>query len=193
MTDFNDKGTKVISPSVLAHVFLRTANLNLMQDFYTTFLGGKVVHSNDMLSFITYDHEHHRIALVGIPTTAPKNRRSCGLEHIAFTFPDLSSLLLAYRQRKARGISPVWCVNHGVTTSLYYSDPDGNMLETQVDNFDTAEETNEYMSSPAFMENPIGADFDPEELIGRIEAGEDEASLKERANVGPRGVPDFIM
>jgi hypothetical protein len=83
-------------------------------------------------------------------------------------------------------------VNHGVTTSLYYNDPDGNMLETQVDNFDTAEETNAYMSSPAFMENPIGADFDPEELIGRIEAGEDEANLKERANVGPRGVPDFI-
>jgi catechol-2,3-dioxygenase len=192
MTDFNDKGTKVLSPSILAHVVLRTANLNLMQDFYTTFLGGTVSHRTDMLSFITYDHEHHRIALVGIPTTAPKNRHSCGLEHIAFTFPDLSSLLLAYRQRKARGISPAWSVNHGVTTSLYYHDPDGNMLETQVDNFDSAEEATKYMSSPAFAENPIGADFDPEDLIRRIEAGEDDASLKERADIGPRGIPEFI-
>jgi len=192
MTDFNNKGTKVLSPSVLAHVVLRTSNLNLMQDFYITFLGGKVSHRNDMLSFITYDHEHHRIALVGIPTTAPKNSHSCGLEHIAFTFPDLSSLLLAYRQRKARGILPVWCVNHGVTTSLYYHDPDGNMLETQVDNFDSAEDATQYMSSPAFSENPIGADFDPEELIQRIEAGEDDASLKKRADIGPRGIPDFI-
>ena len=83
-------------------------------------------------------------------------------------------------------------MNHGVTTSLYYNDPDGNMLETQVDNFGTAEEANEYMSSPAFTENPIGADFDPEELIKRIEAGEDDASLKMRDNVGPRGIPDFI-
>lgn len=164
-----------------------------MQDFYVTFLGGRVSHSNDTLSFITYDDEHHRIALVGIPTTAPKVRRSCGLEHVAFTFPDLSSLLLAYRQRKARGIEPAWCVNHGVTTSLYYYDPDGNMLETQVDNFATADEANEYMHSPAFAENPIGADFDPEELIERIKAGEDEASLKKRADVGPRGIPEFIM
>jgi catechol-2,3-dioxygenase len=192
MTDFNDKGPKVLSPSILAHVVLRTASLELMQDFYTTFLGGRVTHSNDMLSFITYDHEHHRIALVGFPTTAPKNRHSCGLEHIAFTFPDLSSLLLAYRQRKTRGIAPVWCVNHGVTTSLYYNDPDGNMLETQVDNFDSAEEATRYVESPAFSENPIGVDFDPEELIKRIEAGEDDASLKKRAEIGPRGIPDFV-
>jgi catechol 2,3-dioxygenase-like lactoylglutathione lyase family enzyme len=193
MTDFNDKGAKVLSPSILAHVVLRTASLELMQDFYTTFLGGRVTHKNDMLSFMTYDHEHHRIALVGIPTTAPKNRHSCGLEHIAFTFPDLSSLLLAYRQRKARGIEPVWCVNHGVTTSLYYNDPDGNMLETQVENLASTEEVTEYLHSSAFAENPIGADFDPEELIRRVEAGEDDASLKKRPDVGPRGVPENMM
>lgn len=192
MTNFDDKGSKVVSPSALAHVVLRTASLKLMQDFYLTFLGGRVTHSNDTITFISYDEEHHRIALIGIPTTAPKNRHSCGLEHIAFTFPDLSSLLLAYRQRKARGIHPVWCVNHGVSTSLYYNDPDGNMLETQVDNFDTSEESLGYMHSAAFAENPIGADFDPEDLIRRIKAGEDDASLKKRPNVGPRGIPDFV-
>lgn len=83
-------------------------------------------------------------------------------------------------------------MNHGVTTSLYYNDPDGNLLETQVDNFDSAEEATEYMHSSAFSENPIGADFDPEKLIERIEAGEDDASLKKRADIGPRGIPDFI-
>ena len=66
------------------------------------------------------------------------------------------------------------------------------MLETQVDTFDTAEEADRYMSSPEFADNPIGADFDPEELIRRIEAGEDDASLKKRANVGARGIPEFI-
>lgn len=192
MTDFDNKGTKVVSPSVLAHVVLRTANLELMQDFYTTFLGGKVAHRNDTISFITYDEEHHRIAIIGIPTTAPKNRHSCGLEHVAFTFPDLSSMLLAYRQRKARGISPIWAVNHGVSMSLYYNDPDGNMLETQVDNFNTSEEATQYMQSAAFAENPIGVDFDPEDMIKRIKAGEDDASLKKRGDIGPRGIPDFV-
>jgi hypothetical protein len=29
-------------------------------------------------------------------------------------------------------------------------------------------------------------------LIKRIEAGEDDASLKRRADIGPRGIPAFI-
>ena len=186
--DFDAPAAKVQSPSTLAHVVLRTSNYQKMVDFYITFLGGTISYSNDYLCFITYDEEHHRIALIGIPGTAPKVPTSCGLEHIAFTFPTLSDLLLAYRQRKARGISPVWNVNHGPTTSLYYKDPDGNMLETQVDNFDTAEEANEFMSGPYFAENPLGTDIDPEDLISRIKSGESDASLKKRVEVGPRGL-----
>lgn len=114
MTDFDQVGGKVLSPSVLAHVVLRTANLQRMVDFYTTFLGGQITHRNETIAFITYDHEHHRIALIGVPGTAAKIKTSCGLEHIAFSFPDIASLLLAYRQRKAHGIPPLWSVNHWV-------------------------------------------------------------------------------
>ena len=156
MLDFNNVGDKVLSPSVLAHVVLRTSNLKRMTEFYTTFLGGTITHQNDMLAFITYDHEHHRIALLGIPDARPKVKDSCGLEHIAFTFPDLPALLLAYRQRKAQGIPPLWSVNHGPTTSIYYRDPDDNMLETQVDNFDSVDDATKFMASKAFAENPIG-------------------------------------
>jgi hypothetical protein len=46
---------------------------------------------------------------------------------------------------------------------MYYTDPDGNRIETQVDNFDTIEEANAYMASTAFAENPIGIDFDPDD------------------------------
>jgi catechol 2,3-dioxygenase-like lactoylglutathione lyase family enzyme len=67
MVDFDNVGEKVLSPTVLAHVVLRTSNLERMVDFYTTFLGGTITHRNEMLAFITYDHEHHRIALIGIP------------------------------------------------------------------------------------------------------------------------------
>jgi catechol-2,3-dioxygenase len=193
MTDFGGQGTKILSPSVLAHVVLKTANLKRMTDFYTTFLGGNVTHSNAMLAFITYDDEHHRIALIGIPSTSPKVRGSCGLDHIAFTFPDLTTLLLAYRQRKARGIEPIWSVNHGPTTSLYYEDPDGNKLETQVDNFESNETATQFMQSAAFAENPIGTDFDPEVMITRIKAGEDDAVLKKRVENGPRDIPDFFL
>ncbi len=113
VADFDHIGEKVLSPRALAHVVLRTdaGNFQKMADFYTAFLGGRVTHGNDFLSFITYDEEHHRIALIGMPGTGPKVPTSSGLEHIAFTFPTVSALLVAYRQRQARGICPVWCAS----------------------------------------------------------------------------------
>ena len=121
---------KVVSPTKLAHVVLRTNQMDKMMDWYTTFLGGRVVHSNPMIGFMTYDDEHHRIAFINMPDMPDKVRHSAGLEHIAFTFDSLADLLTAYRQRLAQPqpIKPVWCVNHGITTSLYYKDPDGNLL-----------------------------------------------------------------
>ncbi|KAK3700218.1 hypothetical protein LTR37_016097 [Vermiconidia calcicola] len=162
---FDRLGEKVTSPSTLAHVVLRTANFQPMVDFYTAFLGGRVTYGNEFICFITYDSEHHRIAILNVPGTAKKQPTSSGLEHIAFTFPTMYELLLAYRQRKHLGIAPVWSVNHGPTTSIYYKDPDGNMLETQVDNFDTIEDANAFMNSSHFAENPIGTDIDVEDLI----------------------------
>ncbi|EXJ56970.1 hypothetical protein A1O7_07314 [Cladophialophora yegresii CBS 114405] len=190
--DFDAPGDTVLSPSVLAHVVLRTQKLKEMVDFYTTFLGGHVVYGNDFLCFITYDDEHHRVALVGIPDTTPKVANSAGLHHIAFTFPALTDLLLAYRQRKAKGILPVWCVNHGPTNSIYYKDPEGNMLETQVDNFDTSDAATAFMSSAEFAANPIGTDFDPEDYIARLRGGEPEDDLKRRVEIGHRGPPNNI-
>lgn len=189
--DYDAPVSKVASPAGLAHVVLRTAQLARMVDFYTTFLGGSVTYGNDMLSFITYDAEHHRIALIGVPGTAARDPARCGLEHMAFSFDSLAALLLAYRHRKARGIEPVWCVNHGPTTSIYYKDPDGNMLETQVDNFATVDEATAFMVSDSFTQNPIGVDFDAEDMIRALRAGEDEKALKKRREIGPRGLPDF--
>lgn len=71
---------------------------------------------------------------------------------------------------------------------MYYQDPDGNQVEMQVDNFDTAEEATAFMVDPQFANNPLGVDYDPEELIKRIESGEPEANIKRRPNSGPRDV-----
>ncbi|KAJ9145062.1 Glyoxalase/Bleomycin resistance protein/Dioxygenase [Pleurostoma richardsiae] len=188
---FDTPSDKVLSPSSLAHVVLRTSNLERMVDFYTSFLGGTITYGNDAISFITYDEEHHRVALLGIPDTKPKNPTTCGLEHIAFSFKTLSDLLTSYRHRKERNIKPVWCVNHGPTTSIYYKDPDGNMLETQVDNFDTVDEATAFMMSDRFSENPIGTDFDAEEMIAALLAGKDEQLLKTRVEIGRREMPDL--
>ncbi len=69
---------------------------------------------------------------------------------------------------------------------MYYDDPDGNEVETQVDNFDTHEEGMAFIESESFAENPIGVDFDPEEFVRQVRSGADEAALKKRPNIGKR-------
>lgn len=93
---------------------------------------------------------------------------------------------MAYRQRKARGIEPVWSVNHGPTTSMYYKDPDGNKIEAQVDNFPTVEEATAFFKTKEFAENSIGVDFDPEDLVSRLRSGEDPKAIMKRREIGPR-------
>ena len=70
---------------------------------------------------------------------------------------------------------------------MYYRDPDGNQLETQVDNFENAEDATAMMGSAEFTENSVGTDFDPEELCAAVERGEDEAARKVRKEIGRRG------
>lgn len=145
---------------------------------------------DDTLCFLRYDDEHHRVAIIAVPGTTAKTSNSAGLDHVAFSFNTLNDLTLAYKQRKAHGILPTWCINHGPTTSIYYKDPDSNSIETQVDNFDMIEEANDFMKSKYFKENPIGTDFDPEELISRLQNGVGEAVIKNRVEVGARGLPE---
>ncbi|KAI0127043.1 Glyoxalase/Bleomycin resistance protein/Dihydroxybiphenyl dioxygenase [Xylariales sp. AK1849] len=190
MTSQDETATsnKVLSPASLAHIVLRTANFKSMVAFYKAFLGAHASYENDVLSFLTYDEEHHRIAVASVAGTIPKVSAASGMDHVAFTFSSVSDLALAYQQRKARGILPVWSINHGPTTSMYYQDPDGNRVETQVDNFDTVDEAIAYFTCSEFLENPIGVDFDPEDLIRRLQSGEDDRDIKKRPNIGKRGL-----
>jgi catechol-2,3-dioxygenase len=79
--DFNSTSAKVVAPVKLAHVVLRTNQLEKMGDFYATFLGGHYsLKVPNQLSFITYDDEHHRIGLIGMPDLKEKDRTTNGLE-----------------------------------------------------------------------------------------------------------------
>jgi catechol 2,3-dioxygenase-like lactoylglutathione lyase family enzyme len=180
--------SKAPTPIKLAHFVLRTSfeNYNKMIDFYTNFVGG-VVSGHKDISFIQYDNEHHRIAILRMKNILKNpDPRSPGLDHVCFTYASLKDMAAAYRTHKARGIVPHWCSNHGPGTSLYYRDPDGNQVECQVDNFDDMDEAIAFMHGPEFMVNPIGVDFDPEELFAKLDQGIDEKVLKKRADIGPR-------
>ncbi|CZR68758.1 related to Biphenyl-2,3-diol 1,2-dioxygenase 2 [Phialocephala subalpina] len=193
VVDLDSPGDTVIRPATLAHVFLRTNKFDEMVAFYKKFLNAEARFESSRIAFLCFDEEHHRIAISAMPGTSEKMPSSAGLEHIAFGFNSLQDLALAYRQRKKLGMEPTWCVNHGITMSIYYKDPDGNHLETQVDLFDNNGDATDFMLSDEFKRNPIGTDFDPEEFVRRLQSGEDLASIKKRPEIGTRGTPAHLL
>ena len=167
-----------ISPRKLAHVVLRTrSNLDAMVQWYCVVLGAQIVfNAGGRLVFLSYDDEHHRIAIAASPDLTERPPRAAGLDHIAFTYDDINALLTTYERLKQEGILPFVCINHGPTTSLYYNDPDHNRIELQVDNFTDMTEATALMQEQ-FSINPVGAEFDPEELLARLRSGADPAEL----------------
>jgi catechol 2,3-dioxygenase-like lactoylglutathione lyase family enzyme len=169
--------TEPISPVKFAHFVLRTGQFDKMVEWYRTVLAARVVFRDNMLCFLSYDDEHHRLALISIPGLPVRDPDAVGTDHVAYAYRDLGQLLSTYRRLKASGILPHWPINHGVTTSMYYRDPDNNRVELQIDNFATPAELDGYFKSRAFAENPVGVTYDPEELCRRYEAGEPMADL----------------
>jgi catechol-2,3-dioxygenase len=185
-----DRGA--VPPAKLAHIVRRTRRLDEMVRWYCLVLGAEVVHSDDVLAFLTYDDEHHRIALAAIPGLEDQPAMAVGTDHVAFTHADVGDLLYTYARLKREGIEPYWCINHGPTTSMYYKDPDGNRIEFQVDNFPSADETNRWIRSGDFARNPIGVVFDADALYERYRAGEPFETLLARPAL-PDGTTPFEM
>lgn len=175
-----------IVPAQLAHIVLRTAQYETVIDWYTTLLNASISFGNRRITFLTYDKEHHRIAIAAMPLLGKRKKSHAGVDHIAFTYASLSDLLENYARLHDKGVLPEWAINHGPTTSMYYEDPDGNFIELQVDNFDTLDDLASWMETGEFEENPIGVNFDPADLLERLRNGEPEENLKRRPNIGPQ-------
>jgi catechol-2,3-dioxygenase len=184
-----DAKTEAIRPAKLAHVVLRVSDLPRSRAWYMAVLQAWPAFDNEMLSFLTYDEEHHRIGLIARPSLGLADDGKAGLEHIAFTFATLAQLLATFRRLKDAQILPFWTINHGPTVSLYYKDPDGNRVELQYDVFDRAEDLQSFFDGGAYVENFMGIRFDPEDLIARYEAGEPLASLTARPSLPPGKTP----
>jgi catechol-2,3-dioxygenase len=182
-----------IAPKKLAHFVLRTKmdRVPKILDWYKKVLEGEAMMETPMIGFVTYDNEHHRVAVLGLPGVTDHVDMTCGLHHVAFTYANLKDLLYTYdRLKNEHDIKPQFCINHGPTTSMYYFDPDKNQIELQVDNV-PEEKFAEYFANGEFTQNPIGIKFDPEALKARLKAGEPEEVLLKRPNGVPPDLTEF--
>lgn len=172
-------------PKQLAHVVYRTRRFEEMLAWYAKVFGTKVVYRNPALAFLTFDEEHHRFAFADLEVIHPDangangidDRGTVGVDHIAWEYESLREILENYADLKQQGIEPYWAVNHGMSASLYYADPDGNQMEFTVDCFASKQEATAYFRGEQIGENPVGVEYDPDDWLARLRAGEEERDL----------------
>lgn len=177
----------VIAPKLHHSTFL-TLKLDEMVAWYQKVAGLVPVHyAPGEAAWLTNDEANHRIALITHPDTkAPVDKpTSAGLHHVAFEYASFDQWVDNYTRLKADGIVPFMCLDHGITMSMYYADPEGNGVEIQVDNFGDWTQSKEWMwASLEFASNPIGSWFDPDKIVTARDEGLDHAEIHQRARSG---------
>jgi catechol 2,3-dioxygenase len=128
----------MIRPERIAHVVIKVRNLERSKKFYTEVLGMDVMSEIPMppiLFLANNRRDHHEIALLEIgPQAEAPAANAIGLVHIAFRLRDEAELRAAYAELKEKQIPISFTVDHGITKSVYFFDPDGHELEVYCDN-----------------------------------------------------------
>ncbi len=184
----------VIKPA-FHHVTLKTSRLQAMVDWYRVVVGVEVTFQDANNAWTSNDAANHRIAFLSVPGLEDDTEKvkHNGIHHTAFEYASFDDLMSSYARLKTEGILPGFCLDHGLTISLYYRDPEGNYVELQSDNFGDWQKSTHFMRTSAdFQSNPIGSFFDPEKVWLAHEAGEAFATLQPAIRAGqfaPETIP----
>lgn len=127
----------MIRPERIGHVVIKVRDLERSAGFYSEVMGLQIMKMEPgfkMGFFASNGRDHHEIAAMEVGPDAPlPPSHAIGLSHIAFRLRDETHLRAAYDVLKAHGVKIITAVNHGVTKSVYFQDPDGNQLEVYCD------------------------------------------------------------
>ena len=121
----------------LGHVVLRVTDRERAERFYNGVLGLPVCARLDeggfKMAFFTLGNHHDFAVMEVTGEGSSRSETAVGLHHVAFnigtTFDELRE---ARAKLDAAGIATT-PIDHEVTKSLYFADPDGNGIEVYVD------------------------------------------------------------
>jgi catechol 2,3-dioxygenase len=133
--------TEAVTPGGINHLVINVRNMEESHKFWTEILGFKQVgqSSRRPMRFYSGDHSgqmnHHDIALCENPNLPkpPENwamfDMPLAINHIAITMPNREAWLKQLAWLRKNGVKFHRRVNHGMTHSLYISDPNGYGVE----------------------------------------------------------------
>jgi catechol 2,3-dioxygenase len=126
----------MIHPKKVGHVVLKVRDLARAEQFYTEVLGFEVVMrlTRPRGVFFTLGAQHHDLAVLEVPAEAePVTDSQVGLHHVALQVGSLAELKECYRTLQAHHVPIRRTVDHGITKSIYFADPEGNGFELYCD------------------------------------------------------------
>jgi catechol-2,3-dioxygenase len=135
------------------------------------------------VAFASNDEVNHRLSFFetpGLPTDGERDHHA-RVQHIAFEYDTLDDLLGTYLRLKKLRIPLLWAADQFIQTAIYYEDPDGNIVELNVNNF-----TNDWTVTEQLKVLPsrLHVNVDPEKMIAARKAGASPWELHERALAG---------
>jgi len=118
----------------LGHVALRVADVEPSKKFYSTVLGFEVVEEDPEHGgvFMALEGLSHTVDLfpAADPHAAPlATPGGVGVRHVAFLVDSEQALKDAYVTLQGHGVTITRAVDHVSQKSIYFHDPDGNLLE----------------------------------------------------------------
>ena len=121
----------------LGHVVLRVSDQARAERFYNGVLGlpicARLENPAVKMTFFTLGNHHDFAVMERSGKGDAPSQGAAGLDHVAFKIGEsLDELRDAKAKLEAAGIRPK-PVDHDVTKSLYFADPDGNGIELYVD------------------------------------------------------------
>ena len=146
-TDTPEAPRQAITPMGINHLVLNVRNMDESHAFWTEMMGftqvGELHPRPDLpnpptMRFYSGDHSgklnHHDLALVEMPDLpAPPAwdmaKSPLAINHIAIALPDREAWLKQVAFLQSRGVTFHRRVNHGMTHSVYISDPNGYGIE----------------------------------------------------------------
>ena len=185
----------------ISETILKTGQLDVMKPWYRKVLGIEILFEHDVaaaggpsnyggqtrasdlrMCFFRLSEDYPFTQMIGLfeePGTATEAAKGApGLHHMQLMSPDFETLICKYEHLLSLGLHPHRSANHGVMTSFYYRDPDGNNVEFTAQNFPSLEEMTAFMKGAYFANNPSGEEIvDPAAFVEKYRRGTPQEEL----------------